>query len=390
MRGLSLPLDHPSPDAREFIDILSGKASTGRVPLVEYIVDDVVMKPVLEGLLGRQWVKSGTDRDSQRASLDNFIQFWYRMGYDFVRYEESLPLPEMKLLGNDPVLPPQVSGQTVLPQVAPQAPGRAWADEHHGAIMSWEDFERYPWPRVEEFDFFPFEYLSRNLPEGMGLIACHGGGVFEHLSWIMSLEGLSVALHEDPRLVRATADRLGELMMAFYSHILDLDNLVAVFPGDDMGYKSATLVAPDVLRTYVLPWHARFAALTHAKKLPYFLHSCGRVDAVMEDLITVVGIDGKHSFEDGILPVQDFQARYGDRIAVLGGIDINILAGGSPDDVRRQTHRLVTTCGARGRYAVGSGNSVPSYVPLENYLVMIDEAHRSNRERADHGYQEDR
>jgi len=57
-------------------------------------------------------------------------------------------------------------------------------------------------------------------------------------------------------LWRAVADRLGELMMAFYSHILDLDNLVAVFPGDDMGYKSATLVAPDVLRTYVLPWHA--------------------------------------------------------------------------------------------------------------------------------------
>jgi uroporphyrinogen decarboxylase len=186
--------------------------------------------------------------------------------------------------------------------------------------------------------------------------------------------------------VRAVADRLGELMMAFYSHILDLDNLVAVFPGDDMGYKSATLVAPDVLRTYVLPWHARFAAMTHAKKLPYFLHSCGRVDAVMEDLISVVGIDGKHSFEDGIVPVQDFQARYGGRIAVLGGIDLNILAGGSPDDVRRQTHRLVTTCGARGRYAVGSGNSVPSYVPLENYLVMIDEAHRCNR---DMGYPED-
>ena len=381
MRALSLPLDHPVPDAREFIDILSGKSASARVPLVEYIVDDFIMKPVVEGMLGRRWVKPGTDRDSRRASLDNFIQFWYRMGYDFVRYEESLPLPELKLLGTDPPPPGSL--------VAPEAPGRSWADEHHGAIMSWNDFERYPWPSVEEFDFFPFEYLSRNLPEGMGLIACHGGGVFEHLSWIMSLEGLSVALHEDPRLVRAVADRLGELMMAFYGHILDLDNLVAVFPGDDMGYRSATLVAPDVLRTYVLPWHARFAAMTHGKKLPYFLHSCGRVDAVMEDLITVVGIDGKHSFEDAIVPAQDFQARYGERIAVLGGIDINILAGGSPDDVRRQTHRLVTTCGARGRYAVGSGNSVPSYVPLENYLVMIDEAHRCNREKMDHGYPED-
>jgi uroporphyrinogen decarboxylase len=368
MMGLSIPLEHPSPDGGEFIDILSGRSGSRRVPLVEYIVDDAVMKPVVEDMLDRRWVKPGSDRASRRASLDNFIQFWYRMGYDFVRYEESLPLPEMKLHG---------------PDTAPNSSGdRAWADEHHGAIMSWEDFDRYPWPKPEQFDFFPFEYLNRNLPEGMGLIACHGGGVFEHLSWIMSLEGLSVALHEDPSLVRATADRLGELMMAFYAHILDLDRLIAVFPGDDMGYKSATLVAPDVLRTYVLPWHARFAAMAHGRKLPYYLHSCGRVDAVMEDLISVVGIDGKHSFEDGIVPVQDFQARYGNRIAVLGGIDINILAGGSPDDVRRQTHRLMTTCGARGRYAIGSGNSVPSYVPLENYLVMIDEAHRTNRENA--------
>ncbi len=152
------------------------------------------------------------------------------MGYDFVRFEESLPLPEKKLLAADPA--PQSSKD------------RAWADEHNGAIMSWEDFETYPWPKVEEFDFFPYEYLSKNLPDGMGLIACHGGGLFEHLSWIMSLEGLSFALHEDLPLVRATADRLGTLMTSFYRNLLDLDHLIAVFPGDDMGYKSATMISP--------------------------------------------------------------------------------------------------------------------------------------------------
>ncbi len=375
MRGLSIPLDHPSPDRGEFIDILSGKSRSPRVPLVEYLVDDAVMRPVLEDMLCRRWVTPGSDRDSQRASLDNRIAFWHRMGYDFIRHEESLPLPEKKLMGHDPVV-----NARVPPGRSLALPARVWADEHQGAIMSWEDFEKYPWPAVEEFDFFAYEYLSRNLPEGMGLIACHGGGVFEHLSWIMSLEGLSVAIHEDPALVRATADRLGELMEAFYRHILDLENLIAVFPGDDMGYKSATLVSPAILRTYVLPWHAKFAAMAHAKNLPYYLHSCGRVDAVMEDLITEVGIDGKHSFEDGIVPVQDFQSRYGGRIAVLGGIDINILAGPSPDDVRRRTRRLIAECGSRGRYAVGSGNSIPSYVPRENYLAMIDETHRANDE----------
>jgi len=66
---------------------------------------------------------------------------------------------------------------------------------------------------------------------------------------------------------------------------------------------------------------------------------------------------------------------------VLGGIDINILSGGTPDGVREKTRQLMETCGARGRYAVGSGNSVPSYVPVENYLAMIDEVHLQNSHR---------
>lgn len=360
-------IQDPRPDAREFIDILLGKAPERRVPLVEYIVDDVVMKPIVEHLLGRRWVEYGRDRESQRAYLDNFIQFWYRMGYDFVRFEQSLPFPEKKLLTED---------------AAPQSSkDRAWADEHNGAIMNRDDFESYPWPRVEEFDFFPYDYLSKNLPDGMGLIVSHGGGVFEHLSWIMSMEGLSMALHEDPGLVKATADRLGELMTSFYAQILGYDRLAAIFPGDDMGYKSATLVSPAMLRTYTLPWHARFAGMTHEHSLPYFLHSCGKIMAIMDDLIDVVGIDGKHSFEDEIMPVQDFQAAYGARIAVLGGLDINILSGKAPDDVRKHTRTLMETCGARGRYAIGSGNSVPSYVPVDNYLAMISEVHQFNSSR---------
>jgi uroporphyrinogen decarboxylase len=283
------------------------------------------------------------------------------MGYDFVRFELSLALPERKQLIAD-----------AAPNVMKD---RAWSDEHHGAIETWDDFERYPWPRVEDFDFFPFVYLNDHLPEGMGLIACHGGGVYEHLSWIMSFEGLAAALFEQPELVRSIAGRLGELMTAFYAHLLDLDRLVAVFPGDDMGYKSSTLVSPKVLREHVLPWHKRFAKMAHDRGLPYYLHSCGNIIAIMEDLIADVGIDGKHSYEDAIIPVEEFQRKYGSRIAVLGGLDINILSGGTPDVVRSHTRRLLETCGTRGRYAVGSGNSIPSYVPVENYLTMIDEVH---------------
>ena len=59
---------------------------------------------------------------------------------------------------------------------------------------------------------------------------------------------------------------------------------------------------------------------------------------------------------------------------MLGGVDINVLSKGTEDDVRRRTRQLIETCGARGRYAVGSGNSIPSYVPPASYLAMLDEA----------------
>ena len=161
------------------------------------------------------------------------------------------------------------------------------------------------------------------------------------------------------------ADRIGGLLVEFYRHILDLKGVASIFQGDDMGFKTGTLIAPDALRAYCLPWQKRFASMAHESGRPYFLHSCGNLLAVMEDLIEEVKIDGKHSFENAIIPVQEFQKRFGDRIAILGGLDINLLTRCTPAEVRREIGTLMDVCGARGRYAVGSGNSVPSYIPVQ-------------------------
>ncbi len=231
---------------------------------------------------------------------------------------------------------------------------------------------------MEDFDFSPFEILNKRLPEGMGLMLSHAGGPFEKLSDLMSYEGLCLALYDDFALVEAIQNRVGELMEHFYAHLLDLDRVAALFPGDDMGFRSGTLISPDHLRQLCLPWHKRYATKAHERGIPYFLHSCGRLANIIDDLIDTVGIDGKHSYEDAIIPVEEFQEHYGGNgpgnIAVLGGLDLNILAGGTPTDVRKRIRALIDTCHPRGRYAIGSGNSIPSYVPLENYLAMVREA----------------
>lgn len=63
------------------------------------------------------------------------------------------------------------------------------------------------------------------------------------------------------------------------------------------------------------------------------------------------------------------------RIGLFGGIDMDRLCRMKPADVREFT---VSEAGrfrrtAKG-YALGSGNSIPDYVPVEGYLAMIEGA----------------
>ncbi len=355
---MKIPRPGSSPDAKQAIDHLMGRVRLNRPPLVEYIVDEAVTRPVLEQM-GRAWVDGSSDLTGW---VDNFAFFFQAMGYSLVKFELALPF---------------VSRHLLAPDTAPTVQrDRSWNDQHHGAITSWAAFEQYPWPRIEDFDFSPFETLNKRLPDGMGLMLSHGGGPFEILSNLLSYEGLCLALYDDFELVKAVQDRVGELMERFNAHLLDLDRVVALFPGDDMGFRSGTLISPDHLRQLSLPWHRRFAVMAHERGMPYFLHSCGRITSILDDLIQTVGIDGKHSFEDAIIPVESFQKQYGSGIAVLGGLDLNILAAGTPELVRARTRFLIDTCNARGRYAIGSGNSIPSYIPVENYLSMVEEVWR--------------
>ena len=86
----------------------------------------------------------------------------------------------------------------------------------------------------------------------------------------------------------------------------------------------------------------------------------------------------RYSFEDSILPVEDFVRQQSSRVAAVGGIDVDLLARGSEADVRRRTRAVLEACAPSRAYACGSGNSVTNYVPVGNFLAMVDECHRFN------------
>jgi uroporphyrinogen decarboxylase len=80
-----------------------------------------------------------------------------------------------------------------------------------------------------------------------------------------------------------------------------------------------------------------------------------------------------------IQPVEAFVERYGDRVAAIGGVDMDLLTRGSQEAVRSRTRQILEACAPSRGYVLGSGNSLANYIQLGNFLAMLDEGWKYNR-----------
>ena len=342
-----LESEKAEPDFTRLRDAVLRAGRSDRLPFLELFAD----VEIVEAVLGRPW---RTDEDK--------VEFYYRLGYD------SVPVGIGLAFG---------APRKSAPNTAPLAGrDRSWVSDDVCPIHSREDFERYPWPDPDAVPVMDYiESTTRFLPEGMGILL-QSGGVLENVMWLMGYTAFAQALYDDPDLIADVFEAVGSRIIRVFERAIDCPHIGGVFFGEDMGFKTATLVAPEHLRKYHFPYLKRLVDLTHAHGKFFILHSCGNLSAVMDDLIDYVGIDAKHSFEDAIMPVAEFKRIYGHRIGVVGGVDVDALARMETPELRKYVRRILDECVPGGGYVLGSGNSVANYVRVENYLAMLEEGWR--------------
>lgn len=348
------------PDFEGLLRNLRREGTPERVYHIELFLD----REVHQALHARFGTADHLDPADPWYTYKSFIALYRFLGYDtFTAPLGGLQFPKTNML---------VAQDT---SVLVRDEGRSWVDETRGTITSWEDFEHYPWPDPVRFDTTLLEWASVNVPDDMCLVGW-GTNIYEEASWLMSYQQLCYALYDQPDLVDAIFERVGSIFLAAAKAYAQFDRVKILFDGDDMGYRSGTLISPQMLIDKVLPWHKKIAQVAHESGQLYLLHTCGNVEKIMPALIDDVKIDGKHSFEDTIETVTDAKRRWGDRIAILGGIDMDFLTRATPEQVRRRVRETLDACMPGGGYCLGSGNSIANYVPLDNYLAMLDEGRR--------------
>ena len=241
-------------------------------------------------------------------------------------------------------------------------------------ITNREEFNNYTWSDPDKGDYRFFKDLEKYLDPGMKFIACGPGGVLENVMELVGFENLCIMMLEDPKLAKDVFDEVGSRLVRYYEICSGFNSVGALISNDDWGFKTQTMLPPEMMREFVFPWHKKIVQTIHRVSKPAILHSCGNLVEVMDDVIDDMKYDAKHSYEDEIISVEDAYEEWGSRIAILGGIDLDFLVRSSREEIMKRSSNLIEQTRDRGGYALGSGNSIPHYVPYENYFAMLSAA----------------
>lgn len=309
-----------------------------RVPWCELAVD----RDLARRLLG--WGEprgEGYDMEAHPYSLDEALALAESLGLDNLSYVLRAPVYAHKIPGKD---------------------GRLFYGD--GRIRTRGDLPllELPDPRADELYAGAAEFVRHKGDYSAWFVTRIG--IFP-TTLSMGLETFSYALYEDRGLIETVLDKYVDWSVAVARRACELGFDVYVST-DDMAFRTGPFFSPEVFRDLVLP---RYRRVAEHISIPWVLHSDGNMLPLMDDLLGL-GIAGMHPFEKEAMDIVAVKRRYGDRLCVLGNVDLNILGMGTPRDVETEVRHLIDHVGPGGGYILSSGNSLAAYVRPENARAM--------------------
>ncbi len=301
-------------------------------------------------------------------NLADYVSFWKTTGYDYaLLFVRGQPLP-------DHFYQVKVGGTRKDLAFGPHSAASCRSFDVRDGIKDEQSFERYPWIGPESVYYDEVDAIREYLPDGMKLIVSQGP-LFSGIWRVMGMEAFSIALFENPGLIEAIAEKLGELCVNIAESCVQRDWVGAYWLGDDVAYTTGLMASPDFLRQYVFPYYKRIGQLCRRYDKPLIWHSDGDHSAVLEDIVDC-GVRAVHPVEPSSVDALELKQQYGDRLAFIGGMDVDLMSRGTAEMVAKTTRRLLERLAPGGGYVAGGGNSIPKYVPLENYNALLDTIRR--------------
>jgi uroporphyrinogen decarboxylase len=154
---------------------------------------------------------------------------------------------------------------------------------------------------------------------------------------------------------------------------LSRDTVGAVWYGDDIAFKGQLMVSPEFLNRVFFPRLTLLAGMCRSRNVPFLYHTDGEVTPVLEDIIAA-GVNVLHPIDPTCMDIRAVKQAVSGRLALAGNVDVDLLIRGERDEVIEATRRCLEDLAPGGGYILGSSNSIPRNVNIQNYRAMLDTA----------------
>jgi len=172
-------------------------------------------------------------------------------------------------------------------------------------------------PRPDGTDACRYADLAKELPERPDAyhVYCNGTCLFERMHFLRGFDTLLMDMVTEPDEFK----RLAEWVVQYQEQTIAY--LAAHFKGrvqalrctDDLGTQLNSIMSPAQFRELLKPYYARVAALCHQHGLHFWLHACGKIDGLLDDLIEA-GLDVVNMMQPRIFDLPELGRRFAGRI----------------------------------------------------------------------------
>lgn len=239
-----------------------------------------------------------------------------------------------------------------------------------GIVKTVEDVEKIEFNNIDFLVSEAADYLS--IREEYPELADLAFGVEIYLGidpvWhSIGFEDFCYDLMDEGRVVDRFMDRITDYFAELIEKMCRLD-FDYVWAADDIAYKQAPFFSQASYREHLLPYTRKVAQKITK---PWFYHSDGNLRPILDDLLSQ-GMNAIHPLEPGSMDFKALRDDYGHRVAFVGGLSLNNLEAGTPEETAEETKDILDIFKGKASYLMSSCNTITPYVKPKNYKAMLE------------------